>query len=66
MKKNKRSCDYICQECGAPFLTPQQREDCDRIHTYHFGRCGLCNVEKGITHMRNYNYLNKNYRAKEV
>jgi transcription initiation factor IIE alpha subunit len=57
-KKESRKSDYICSKCGVDYLT-QEQKDKARICTFFLGTCGLCNEHTAITHIRNYNYLNK-------
>lgn len=57
-KVRKRTSDYVCVDCGVPFLTKRQRKKAI-ITAFHKGECGLCNEEKAITHIRAYNYLRK-------
>ena len=58
MKKENRTSDYVCESCGKEYLSKGQLRR-DRIFTSHTGECGLCGKTTGITHIRNYNYLNK-------
>jgi len=57
-KKESRKSDYVCSKCGIEYLTEKQKEKA-RICTFFLGTCGLCNKHAAITHIRNYNYLNK-------
>lgn len=57
MKENRKS-DYVCVKCGVKYLTEEQK-DKTMICTFYLGTCGLCNEHVAITHIRNYNYLNK-------
>jgi len=56
-KKNRKS-DYVCVNCGVKYLTEEQKDKA-MICTFYLGTCGLCNEQAAITHIRNYNYLNK-------
>lgn len=55
--KEKMTSDYVCSDCGSYFLTPEQLET-ENVFTFHEGLCGVCDTNKSITHIRNYNYLN--------
>jgi hypothetical protein len=55
--ENRKS-DYVCVECGVPYLTDKQKEE-GGCTTFHKGICGICEEEKSITHIRTYNYLQK-------
>ena len=55
-KRRMRKSDYVCFECGKPYLTKEQLEE-ERCSTFHLSECGLCGKTRGITHIRNYNYL---------
>ena len=57
-KKENRKSDYVCVKCGVKYLTEEQKDKA-QICTFFIGECGLCSEETGITHIRNYNYLNK-------
>jgi hypothetical protein len=58
MNKKDRKSDYVCVNCGVSFLTEEQKHKA-RICTFFIDKCGLCGKEDPVTHIRNYNYLNK-------
>jgi len=58
MNKEDRTSDYVCANCGIPFLTEKQKSE-PRICTVFIDTCGLCGKKEAVTHIRNYNYLNK-------
>lgn len=58
-KKNDRTSDYVCVDCGVPYLTEKQKKEGGHVATFHMGTCGICENHKSITHIRAYNYLNK-------
>lgn len=49
---------YVCFDCGNKFLSEEQNNQ-DRVITVHHSSCDLCGVSKGVTHVRNFNYLTK-------
>jgi len=53
--KNQRV-NYVCTQCGEPYLTKEQKEQ-DEILTFHIGICGVCGKKRGVTHIRAYNWL---------
>lgn len=56
-----RTSDYICFDCGRPFLTETQvSNNAGHNSTFHEETCGLCNEQKGVCHMRTWNYLRIN------
>jgi len=60
---DKRTSDYICFDCGNKFLTEEQKNE-ETVSTMHMSKCGLCGKEKGVCHMRHFNWLNKKTRHK--
>jgi hypothetical protein len=58
MSRKDSKSDYVCSECGVKYLTEQQKKE-NRVCTFFLGTCGLCKKQAAITHIRNYNYLNK-------
>jgi DNA-directed RNA polymerase subunit RPC12/RpoP len=58
MKNSERTSNYVCFTCGRKYLTEKQKND-EHISTFHLGKCGVCNLEKPVTSIRNYNYLIK-------
>lgn len=58
MNKKDRKSDYVCVNCGVSFLTEEQKKKA-RICTFFIDKCGLCDKKESVTHIRNYNYLNK-------
>lgn len=55
-KDNKPS--YVCFDCGGEYLTDKQNKEV-MVVTAHLGICGICEKTKSVTHIRNFNYLNK-------
>jgi len=55
-KVRMRKSDYVCLDCGRPYLTEKQLQE-ENVSTFHVGECGLCGKTRSITHIRNYNYL---------
>lgn len=64
-KVRTRTSDYVCVDCGQQFLNAKQRAN-PRVCTFHQSNCCLCGEEKGVTHIRNYNYLNTAYAKPET
>lgn len=55
---DNRTSDYVCFDCGRPFLTENQvTNNTGSGVTFHMSICGLCREEKGVCHIRTYNYL---------
>lgn len=48
---------YCCLDCGREYLTLGQKNEEGRVSTFHKGVCVVCNQEKSITHIRNFNWL---------
>lgn len=55
-----RTSDAVCFDCGKHFLTKKQKDSGGNAVTFNTGTCGLCNQEKSVTHIRNYNWLQLN------
>jgi len=58
----ERTSDYVCIDCGVPYLTEKQKDTENTLghcSTFHSGICGLCGEGRLITHIRAYNYLIK-------
>lgn len=55
---DNRPHDFVCFDCGHEFLTEKQKKG-GGVVTAHKGECCLCGEEKGITHIRAFNYLKK-------
>lgn len=58
-EKNKidsRTSDYVCFDCGLQFLTEEQKKR-NGVVTAHESVCGLCQKNKIVTHIRNFNWL---------
>lgn len=53
---SNRTSDYVCWDCGLPFLTDEQKKR-EGVVTAHTAVCGLCGKEKGVTHIRHWNWL---------
>lgn len=51
-----RTSDYVCFDCGRPYQRPNAEE---RAVTCHISKCGLCEEEKSVTHIRHFNWLIK-------
>lgn len=56
-----RTSDYVCFDCGRPFVRDLMNFDefVAAGVTCHMGECGLCGEEKGVTHVRHFNWLRK-------
>lgn len=57
-----RTSDYVCFDCGAPYLSHGIFMDYNEVVggvTHHMGRCGICEEEKALTHVRHFNWLRK-------
>lgn len=52
-----RTSDYVCWDCGIPFLTDEQQKADSRAITAHIAKCGLCGESKYVRHMRYWNNL---------
>ena len=62
LKKDTHS-DYVCLDCGTYFLTPKQLAGEGGAHTAHMGKCGVCDKEESLFHIRIYNWL-RHYKYK--
>lgn len=53
---------YVCFDCGNEYKTPKQKEQGGCVSA-HISKCGICQEEKMVTHIRDFNWLNqpKNY-----
>lgn len=50
--------DYVCADCGIPFLTEKDKNNPSYCYsTFHQSECCLCRETKGVTHIRNFNRL---------
>ena len=58
MNKEDRTSDYVCSGCGVKYLTKEQKKE-NSVCTFFLDTCGLCGKQEAVTHIRNYNYLNK-------
>ena len=57
MEKTKEEYgNYVCINCGIPFLTDKQKEE-SGVATFNRGYCCICRKFKSVTHIRHYNYL---------
>jgi len=54
--RESRTSDYVCNECGRKFLNELQKQQ-NRVLTYHIDRCGICQQEKEVTHIRAFSCL---------
>ncbi len=54
---DNRTSDYVCIDCGVPFLTEKQKSEGGHGTTFHKTVCGLCGKEGSVTHIRHYNRL---------
>ena len=50
----ERTSEYICWDCGRPFISKTDKGGCI---TTHIGECGLCKNRTMVAHMRNWNFL---------
>ncbi len=48
----------VCFDCGITHLSEKQKKE-GGVCTFYPGTCCVCNQRKSVTHIRNYNYLNK-------
>lgn len=55
LRKDTHS-DYVCLDCGIYFLTPEQAAE-GGVHTAHMGKCGVCDKNGVMLHIRHYNWL---------
>lgn len=55
LKKDIHS-SYVCVPCGKYFLTPEQLTG-GGAHTAHISKCGVCDKEDMVIHIRHYNWL---------
>ena len=56
-----RISDAVCLDCGRSFLSDKQIEERKKrahIVTCWTDKCGLCGIEKSVTHARAFNWLN--------
>ncbi len=51
-----RSSDYVCFDCGLSF---NKIDNNVTVLTCRYSKCGLCQENKSVTHMRAFNYLNR-------
>lgn len=56
--KETRTSDYVCFSCGVNFLSEKQKKE-GGVSTFSTSECGLCGKTTHTTHIRIYNYLNK-------
>jgi len=56
-----RTSDYVCWDCGLQFLSDEQKK-VEKVVTAHTSKCGLCQKEKSVTHIRHWNWLCMNCR----
>jgi len=61
----KEEITYVCVPCGKQYLK-QEQLDKGIICTFHIGKCELCKSYEMVTHIRNYNYLNKNIKINYI
>jgi len=56
--KEVRTSDYVCWDCGLPYLSEKQKDESSGTAvTAHNAECGLCGENKTVTHIRAWNYL---------
>jgi len=46
----------VCHDCGSTWGT--ERRSLDNVTCWH-GRCHLCGLELGVSHVRHYGYLRR-------
>jgi DNA-directed RNA polymerase subunit RPC12/RpoP len=57
---------YICYDCGRDFLTEKYSDMIRLTAVAHHGTCFICNKKAMITHIRHWNWLEKDKNKRDL